>query len=127
MHQRRAHIAAGPPPDHRRRRAADGAEAPGERLHLCPGQRQGLEIVGVDLRARDGGEDLLQPGDHPLLAEGRGVGKYVAAVAWAIAAIVANEPPAAVSGAAVLVLVVVFVSTVRRLATSADRVRAAFG
>ncbi|SHL39158.1 hypothetical protein SAMN05443637_12683 [Pseudonocardia thermophila] len=62
-----------------------------------------------------------------VILNGTAVVGYVAAVAWAIAAIVANEPPAAVSGAAVLVLVVVFVSTVRRLATSADRVRAAFG
>jgi uncharacterized membrane protein len=61
------------------------------------------------------------------ILNGTAVVGYAGAVAWALVAIVLNEPPMSVSVAVVIVLIGILAAAVRRLASSADRTRAAFG
>lgn len=62
-----------------------------------------------------------------VILNGTAVVGYAAAVVWALAAIVLNEPPVLVAVSLALVLAVVLVATLRRIGSSADRTRAAFG
>lgn len=62
-----------------------------------------------------------------VLLNGTAVVGYAAAVVWALGGIVVNDPPVPVAVAVVVVLVVVLTATASRLASAADRTRAAFG
>ncbi|MGI5131690.1 hypothetical protein ACQEVB_33145 [Pseudonocardia sp. CA-107938] len=61
------------------------------------------------------------------ILNGTAVVGYAAAVVWALVAIVLNGPPMSVAVAVVVVVAGVLAAAVRRLASSADRTRAAFG
>lgn len=62
-----------------------------------------------------------------VILNGTAVVGYAAAVVWALVAIVLNGPPMSVAVCVVVVLGVVLAATVRRVVSSADRTRAAFG
>ncbi len=62
-----------------------------------------------------------------VILNGTAVVGYAVAVVWALAAIVLNGPPMSVAISAVVVLGVVLAATARRIVSSADRTRAAFG
>lgn len=62
-----------------------------------------------------------------VILNGTAVVGYAAAVMWALVAVVLNGPPMSVSVAVVIVLIGVLGAAVRRLTSSADRTRAAFG
>jgi hypothetical protein len=62
-----------------------------------------------------------------VILNGTAVVGYAAAVMWALVAVVLNGPPMSVSVAVVIVLIGTLGAAVRRLTSSADRTRAAFG
>jgi hypothetical protein len=62
-----------------------------------------------------------------VILNGTAVVGYAAAVMWALVAVVLNGPPMSVTVAVVIVLIGILGAAVRRLASSADRARAAFG
>ena len=67
MHQGTAHVGAIMTLDDPPLGATDLAHAVDQIAQLALGQNQGLEIVGIDLRAGYRTEDLTKPGHDPLL------------------------------------------------------------
>jgi translocator protein len=62
-----------------------------------------------------------------VIVSGTAVVGYAAAVVWALTGIALNDPPDAVAGAAVLAVLVTLAATARRVSTSGNPRRAAFG
>jgi translocator protein len=62
-----------------------------------------------------------------VVLSGTAVVPYAVATVWALAGIVANDPPGLVVGAGVVAILVVLGATARRLTTAGYPVRAAFG
>ena len=97
-----------------------GTAATGVRLGL-PAQGALAVIAGVLVLLVAGGIVAA------VVTNGTAVIGYAAAVVWALVGIALNDPPAAVGVAAAVATVVVLFATARRVSTSGDPRRAAWG